>query len=413
VHEVSALELRPTSRKSRTAALDARILEEALAMVARHGLDETSAASLAKAVGTSIGPIYARYDTMEDLAVDLWQHRVRAHLRSLLELVRASSAGELDARAELAAELATPSVTSSALVELLAVARRHTYLRELIVDDTTSDLEEHVAAQRGVPQSLAVTQADVLLGGLFVAPVGAALPSEDHAGVLTLLGEACDDPIARAATPVPAEPATLPLPALATGDELVDDFTKAVMEVIAQVGYAKASANRIARRAGHGFSAVYSHYDSKDEFMEAAVNLLIDQLLTTSVEPFIGVERQAFIEASVANAKGLVSEANRLNRHLRIEITLAARHHPVLAEHMNAGYEAVLAVGRSRYEEHYPDFDDETAAVLRRIWLLIRSNGFGLSLLRSCAPELAQIEWTPASTALRDLTEAHLLARLG
>ena len=179
--------------------------------------------------------------------------------------------------------------------------------------------------------------------------------------------------------------------------------------MIAQVGYDKASANRIARRAGHGFSSIYSHYESKEEFMEATVNLLIDQIITQSVQGFIGVTREEFIANSVANALGLSSEQNRLNRHLRTEVILAARHHLVISDHLNAAYELVIAFGREAYAQQFPTFTDEHTPILRAKWLLVRSNGFGMSLLRSNTPMAAEIDWTPASIALRNLTERRLL----
>ena len=400
------------SKQTRTSELDATILRTGQHFLALRGLDETSAGLLADAVGTSIGPIYSRYDTMEDLAVELWRNELCSHLEQLLADLRSSSTSDLDARARLAEIMAHPDELSSALVEVLAVARRYSFLREVVADDLTRLLTSHITAMAPVPPAIALGHAHVALGALFLAPVGSKTTPEDMMTVLEFLAVSCHDRVAAAASPVKVSPTVFPLPNASSGDELLDAFTKAVLEVVAQVGYAKASANRIARRAGHGFSSVYSHYGTKDEFIETTVNLLVDQLIVLTPSGFVGTSREDFIATSVANTQGFASESNRLERHLRLEVVLAARHHEVLGSHMAAAYEGLNAFGREAFQKMFPSMADEQILAIRNMWQLIRSQGFGLSLIRSTTALAAEIEWTPAATALRNQIEQRILNEL-
>lgn len=401
--------IRSTGRRSRTSELDELILTTGRSLIATRGLDETSAARLAEAAGTSIGPIYSRYDAMEDLAVELWRSGACEVLNTLLALVRASNGGELTARTQLAAVLSLPDEMSQVLVELLGVARRYPFLREVVIDDLEWILKTHLQAQSEVPGSVALAQVHIVLGGILLAPVGLAIPAADHLEVVELTATLTNDLAARSHPPVECEPTVFALAELATGDALLDAFTKAVLEVIAQVGYAKASANRIARRAGHGFSSIYSHFETKDEFMEVTTNLLIDQLIAASATRFIGSPRDEFIASSVATTSAMIAESNRLNRYLRTEVVLAARHHRAISDHMKVAYEEILACRRSAAEQAAPNLSETPASAFKALSFMIRYQELGLALLRSTTAMATRFDWTPCSVGLWNLTETSLL----
>lgn len=388
------------TRSERSEETTRLILAEGLGLVAEEGLDRSSAISLAKRCGLSTGPVYARYDTPEDVAVDLWQRTLDPALAELLHGLRAAVAGSAAATADLAAEMLRPAPTTAAICELVAVARRYPQLAEQIREDLGSRLRAHLAAQPAVPPAMVLGQVSFLLGSLTLAPIVAEENRADGSGSLGLIAEICADVPARSAPRVDPEPRVMPLPESATGDPLRDELAEAVTAVVARVGFEHATATRIARQAGRGFSTYYKRFSSKDELLVSIVASLVEQIVRISARGFAGLSREEFIAGSVANARGLCAEENRENRHLRVEVMVAARHHPEIAEVVDRVY----ATARGEIEQ---EFRRTTAAADREramdYWALVRANNIGMSVLASATSMLQGVDWTPASAGLFDV----------
>jgi AcrR family transcriptional regulator len=182
---------------------------------------------------------------------------------------------------------------------------------------------------------------------------------------------------------------------------MVDEFVTATMTVIARVGYDNATSTRIARLTGRGFSTIYNHYASKEELMVASVAALLDQIISVSIRAFVGLDRDQYLDLSVANAKAIVGPEGRDNRNLRLETVLAARHHDDVRPLVSKGYEAMRAAlieaAHSVANRSIPEAD------LQQLWLLLRSNNIGMSLIASSTSAYQGIDWTPASAALHNL----------
>jgi hypothetical protein len=79
---------------------------------------------------------------------------------------------------------------------------------------------------------------------------------------------------------------------------------------------------------------------------------------------------------------------------------------------MNDAYEGMNTFGREAFQKLFPTMTDEQKLTIRSIWLLVRSQGFGLSLVRSTTPLAAEVEWTPATTAVRNVIEKRIFDQL-
>lgn len=378
------------------------ILAEAAGLLAEQGLDRCSAIALAQRCGMSTGPIYSRYDTPEDVAVDLWQHALDPALAGLLDLLSHAAKNSDSAIEQLAAELTRPRPVTAAICELVAVARRYPQLAEQIRGDLVSRLRAHCAAQPELPPAMAIGQVSFFLGGVMLAPVVAPEPTSRWRVALGLIAELGEDTAARGVAPVDSRATVMPMPEPTAGDPLQDDLAKAVMAVVARVGYERATATRIARQAQRGFSTFYGHFASKDECLVSVVTALIDQIIGISVRGFVGAGREEFIAASVANARGLVADENRENRHLRVETMIAARHYPEIADVAGRLYAAVQAEIEQALGANAPAVSRERA---NAYWALVRSNSIGMSLLATATPFLDDVDWTPASAGLFGLLE--------
>ena len=393
-----------SSRSQRSLDTSAHIKQEGLAFLAELGVDLMSTKDLAALAGISTGPIYARYDTIEDLVLDLWCEVLHPEFLRLLAIIRPAMAGAADERRELAELLADPTLKSQAIVEVLSVARRYPQLSERVGIDLARAFSDHINAQPETAPAMAMAQCTTTFGSMFLSPMVPRESIADWEGMINLVGRASHDPTALAEPHREVEPTIIELPKMATGDVVVDEFVVAAMTVIARVGFEQATSTRIARVAGRGFSTIYNHYSSKEELMVATVESMIQQNIEISFRGFAGLDRETYIQASVANAYGLVSDINRENRQLRIEVLMSARHHKEIAAFAEQGYGEMFSALREAVTQMVgPERAVEILPRTTPLWLTLRSNNIGMALLANISPIMRDVDWTPASAALYGL----------
>ena len=403
---------RANKRRSHAAANDVVLHDVSLRMLASRGLDLFSFSELAKEAGLTRAPIYARFDSPEDVAVDLWRTTLEPELVRLFELSRAwfRSDDEEPSKALLTA-FTKPTVESSALMEAMAVARRFPSLQDIVQVSLDDLIAKYVSAQ-DAPRSIPLAQLSVTLGSVFLAPVVGPTVAEGWAPSLVMLRDMFRDTSAWDLPPLEVEAFEIPIGGMPTGDELVDEFLPAINTVIARVGYEHATANRISREAGRAFNVLYERFENKEALMEYVVQESIDAGARLALNPFIGVSAETYLQRSAATGRSIVAPINRPFRNLRNEMTLASRHHPPIAKDSARRYLQAARAGRTLLEANYDGVDDDTMRIVGIVGSLVRSNGFGLSLMASCTPSLADVDWTPASTCLQRAIWANLIDRL-
>ncbi|KGA16835.1 hypothetical protein GM51_11695 [freshwater metagenome] len=395
---------RPKRRRRNAAANDELLDNVALELIAQHGVDGLSFSELSEKTGLTRAPIYARFDSPEDVAAELWSKILLSHLDDLFALNSQWYVSDQEVpSSELLQEFSSPSVKSSALVEILAVARRFPYLQDIVARDLALKIESYIE-NANAPRGVAVTQLSVLFGSLFLAPIfnssmNVLTPdmSESWKQSLPIAREILTDDVAWGAEPIEASAIEIPLPSMQFDDQLLDIFVPATMLVISRSGYEHASANRIAREAGRAFNAIYEIFPNKEALMTRVVSAWVEDGINMAFTPFLGLSADDFASRSVMRGRSLVSMGNRPFRNLRNEMTLAARHHEPITENMVLLYAEAAQHGHVAFSEMYSNATDETFLEFGRIGSIVRSNGFGLCLMASCVGTLEDVDWTPAS----------------
>lgn len=394
----------PKRRRRNAAANDELLDNIALELIAQHGVDGLSFSELSEKTGLSRAPIYARFDSPEDVAADLWSKVLLSHLDDLLGLNAQWYLSEDEVpSAELLQEFSSPSVKSAALVEVLAVARRFPSLQDIVARELATKIESYIE-NANAPRGVAATQLSVLFGSIFLAPIFNSPAnvltsdmSENWKQSLPIARDILTDAVAWGSEPIEASAIEIPLPVIQFDDELLDVFVPATMLVISRSGYEHASANRIAREAGRAFNAIYEIFPNKEALMSRVVSAWVEDGINLAFTPFLGLSADEFVTRSVMTGRSLVSSRNRLFRNLRNEMMLAARHHKPIAENMVSLYAEAAKHGHVAFSEIYSDASDETFFELGRIGSIVRSNSFGLCLVASCVQTLEDVDWTPAS----------------
>jgi AcrR family transcriptional regulator len=389
------------TRAQRSQEISGRILETSLLLTARDGVDALSMQSIAAAAQLSNGPLYGRYDSPEDIVLDLWDTVVRAHLATIFDDLLCWMADTRAAPPErLVNELARPSMASNALIEILAVIRRYPFAGETIRTELTADLEAFADAQPTMARSLVAGQVSVILGTLLLAPLFEEEQERLGAEMLTLLGDCLAEPAAHTSVPRQVPSVVGDFPAPDTGDHLVDAFVSAVILVVAQTGFDHATTHRIARVAKHSYSSSYPHFASKEELMCFAMRATIDEIFAFGILGLMDLPEDERLDLCVGIAQGICDDEQRLWRQLRVETLIAGRHHGDVAQALREHF--------ARYKGHAvnilaPEILGKDPKVESRLidgWHLVRTESFGLSLLASCTSFTNGVEWTPAVVAL-------------
>ncbi len=367
-------------------AIDAAALE----ILPRHGVDGLALTKVAEAAGLSNGPLYGRYDSSEDIALDLWDRFLREHFERLVTELAAWVADPSAAMSSsLHAELTAPSTATIAAVEIIAVARRFPLLADSVREQIERLLTRLRTDHPEFPETILAPAISVPIG---ITMYRGLLPSSsvDWPRALDSVRGATNDMKVRSGVTLDAPAIELTIPTASTGDATLDAFVDAVMSVVSRVGYERTTAHRIARAAGHSFSTAYAHASSKDELMRMAISLMIAQIISTGDVVFLELTGDDYVRSVVALQRGLTADSNRGLRQLRVESLLAAAHDETLGAALRASLTAALEGVSTVFDATLGSLDDAITT-----WHLSRAVGMGLVTASLAAPRLADLDWTP------------------
>jgi len=385
------------SRAQRTKNVQDNISAAALALLSTKGVDGLSLTKIAAEAGLSNGPLYGRYDSPEDVALELWEGSIRHRFHRLLDEASQFALGDAPDPSEwLLAEMAHPSAESLAVVETIAVARRFPMLAESVRAEVDSALEKIRAESPVIAFSAIYPWITLPLGAIIYSGM---LPSASPPWAETLrIGRQAaiqtTDPTYVVSHPVPLE---LKLPHPDTGDLGLDEFVTAVMVVVSRVGYEKATAQRVARAAGHSFSSAYTHVGSKDELMTFALTAMIDQIIMTGDESFLHMTGEERFLGMIALELGIISDNYRSLRQLRAESLVAARHHKSLNEILRNRF-----IHSTAHIKTVENGDDVPLSSV--FWYGSRAHGMTSLLLSLNTRLLDDVDWIPFGTMVNELT---------
>jgi AcrR family transcriptional regulator len=387
------------SRAQKTREVQEAITASALELLAENGVDGLALTKIAAHAGMSNGPLYGRYDSAEDVALELWEEKLRDHYKQLiLEFDSFASSRDLEPSQWLLEELEAPSALTAAAVEIVAVARRFPLLVDSVRDEVDSLFQHICAAHPDIPPAVCSLRLTV--------PTGCVLTSRSvpktrppWKEILLRFRASALDPANLNQKGLTADPVSLSIPAPDTGDVGLDEFVYAVMEVVARVGFEKTTAHRVARAAGHSFSSAYTHVGTKDELMHMAIGQMMTQIWRTGTASFLELSPEGYKNAVVALQCGLVAESNRPIRQLRTETTVAMRHHTDLASAGRKRTAASLAIVLDAVEKADPAATEGAAA----FWYLTAASGIGTVSLSLLTDSFRNFDWTPLAAVAYEM----------
>lgn len=379
------------SRAQKSLEVQGAITASALELLDSDGVDGLALTKVAANAGLSSGPLYGRYDSAEDIALELWQSHLQPQIAKLVHEFDDFLATSATSPPQwFVDELSTPSMLTSAGVEVIAVARRHPLLLDTVRDDIDELFDQVCARNPDQAASLCSLRLSIPIGYVLLSRSTPPTRPPLNTALLQLRDALSEITTAKQISPeIP--PTELPFPIPDTGDIGLDEFVSAVMEVVSRVGFEKTTAHRVARAAGHSFSSAYTHVGTKDELMHMAISKMIDQIWATGTASFLSLETDDYKSAVVALHKGLTGNANRGIRQLRTETALAMRHHADLAESGMKRLQTSLA----RIVDLFPEKAAKQATSAEGYWYISNASGMGVAALSLLTNQFNEMDWRP------------------
>lgn len=386
------------SRAQRTRDVDAAILSSALEVLAAQGVDGLALTKIATHAGMSNGPLYGRYDSAEDIALQLWEENLLDHFtRFIEEFSDFASTNQKPVSPWLLKELTTPGTLTHCAIEIISVARRFPLLTDIVRNDVETLFHRLCTSHPELPVAVCALWLTV--------PVGCVLQSRSSPAsrppldsILELFRDATLSPAILNQSKINAEKVVFEMPTPDTGDVGLDDFVTAVMEVVSRVGFENTTAHRISRSARHSFSSAYTHVSSKDDLMHLAISQMMNQILNTGTASFLSLDNQDYQRAIVSLQLALIADSNRSVRQLRTETTIAMRHHPGLAASGKKRTELSLGRVIDALGKNNPATTQAIA-----YWYLTSASGIGSAALSLLTQSFQNLDWTPVAIVAHEL----------
>jgi AcrR family transcriptional regulator len=312
---------RNLARRRSTRALinDAAIRDAAVELVLSEGIDAISFRDVGRIAGLTHGALYARFEDVEELLVDLWgevlSHRAIALFKAASEASSNPSAQSVHALFDFVRDSSPADV---AMVLVLLTSRRFVILHE----DVESFIHDHlettdVGTTEGQSSALllfGLVMVQILQKSLF----GSDVDDLEFVESIILASLALD------ATDVESlelkEPTDRIIPP--PSNELRSQLAYHTFSAVGKSGYTRATISRISRRANCSPGAIYKLYPSKEDLVISATRKIMQApwiSITTLAEVLDkGVLAQLLYSAA--------SEQNSVRKSFTLEIAIASAH---------------------------------------------------------------------------------------
>jgi len=311
-----------------------KLLDCAVAEILVHGPDNIGFTSIARRADMSTGALYARYENVDELILDVWLHRGLPTFRRLIADMNESLDTHTGkhARRRIADMLRDPDPELSLLTKILVIARRNEAVGEFVIPSTVELVEK----------ALATTPAfDFYLGqilGMTLGVQGSGFVGVDWYGPVSIVASSVRD-----ATDVVIVDANLPaIPEAGNIGVGLDDLDRrlfgAVARVISRVGIDRSTISRIARHADINPATIYMRYADREAlFCECFSHVMEttygenERLVAYYNNLKTRNESDARQEALIM-FRGNQSTEHAEIRRLRLEMMLGAAHHEKLRD---------------------------------------------------------------------------------
>ena len=320
------------SRLPKSEATRLRLLDCAVAEIARSGPDRVGFTAVARLAGMSTGALYARYENADELLVDVWLQKCLPEVRRVVDDLTSAVTGESETGClAVATRIGSLDPVLLATTRLLVAARRNDTLWEVVDPSFRETVDRAVGRHPGFPFVLAH------VFGYVLGVAGSGLTHLDWVGPLTMAARAVphakESPVDLRT--VAARPET---PSDPMGDEVDNRLFDALSDVIGKVGVDRATVSRIARRAGVNPATMYMRYEDKDALVLRVLSIISEMGVSRNRELVDAFGESQSLDGGVAMFRGNATDEYQGIRRLRVETIMAAGCHDELRDAVRRTY---------------------------------------------------------------------------
>lgn len=330
----------PKSESTRLKLLDCAVGE-----ILEVGPDHLGFTSIARRAEMSTGALYARYENVDELLLEVWLHRGLPALRRLIADMQESlitSTGKA-ARRRLADMLSGPDPELCLISKILVIARRNEAVGEFVIPSTIDAVNK---AKEDTP-AFDFYLAQIL--GVALGVQGTGFAGLDWFSPISIIASSTRD----ATEFQPLDESMPAIPEASGFDEGLDDLDRrlfgAVSRVISRVGIDHATISRIARHADINPASIYMKYDDKNALLAACVTHVMKGTFRQNedmIEYYASLSGESSVK-TVSNSAVVMFRGNQSTDHteirlLRLETLFSAGHHEDLRVIIRRAFQEIL-----------------------------------------------------------------------
>jgi AcrR family transcriptional regulator len=381
------------TRRRSTRALnnDAAIRDAAVELVLRDGIDAISFRDVGKIAGLTHGALYARFEDVEELLVDLWDEVLCHRATAVFETAIAAAAHPSETTVGALFEyVRAATTTDTAMVQVLLSSRRFLILREEVDTFIHDDLESNSGDVTRECQSRALLLFALVLVQILQNTLFGSNDDDDLNFLQSIVLDALKVD-AESVMPVAlSEPndRIIPLP----NNDLRSQLAYHTFSAVGKSGYTRATISRISRRSNCSPGAIYKLYPSKEDLVIAATRKIMEA-------PWITIAALADILEVGVLAQLLYSAAsaqNDVRKSFTLEIAMASGH----SEKIRAAVETQLQ-GLELLVPLLEGIAEQEKDELRYVIRTIISVTLGTSFLSTVTKATDQIDFNQFAEPLR------------
>ncbi|HTT58828.1 MAG TPA: TetR/AcrR family transcriptional regulator [Acidimicrobiales bacterium] len=376
-------------RSSRALTNDAAIREASVELILSVGIDAISFRDVGKVAGLTHGALYARFEDVEELLVDLWNEVLSHRAIAIFEAARYAARNPSEASVDSLLDFVrNAEPTDVAAIQVLFLSRRF----DVLFEEVETFVHNYLEAPND--DSGAVRARTLALFSL----ISAKIFSNSEFGLNTdrvkflgpvLVATLQTDPEDVLSVPL-SEPNDRLIPA--PNNDLRSQLAYYTFSAVGRSGYTRATISRISRRANCSPGAIYKIYPSKED-------LVIDATRGLMQAPWISLASAAAIlnEGMLAQLLyAAASEQNALRRNFILEMMMASAHNAKLRSAVGAQLQVIESVaprivGISDEERKHFEY------MLREIVLLV----LGVSFLSAITGAVSQMDFNQFAEPFR------------
>jgi AcrR family transcriptional regulator len=308
----------PRRRSNRALSNDAAIRAAAVDVILTVGVDGIAYRDVARAAKLTHGALYARFEDVEELLVDLWSALLLERAVSLFDVIsRAVTAPSKESVAVVMDRLRHPIPEDIVMIKVLWTSRRHVILHEEVESFIHDYLETSAAEMSGALHSRALTLFSFTILTMISSYQGTLEKDDLDCFEATIL-ESLQFPTGDVQSVVFKEPVVREL--ADPTDDLRDRLAYHTYLAVGTSGYSRATISRISRRADCSPGAIYKIYPTKED-------LVIGSVRTNMTAPWIRIATLATILEPNNLAQFLFSAAsskNSVRKNFTLEVAMAS-----------------------------------------------------------------------------------------